>query len=1015
MIDRTTPTKIALKGSVAGLTLLSAFSAQAQNATPAAAPPAATSAGEATAEAIVVTGTLIRNPNLQSSSPILVTGAEEIRLKQSNTAEELLRTIPGIVPSIGSAVNNGNGGASTLDLRGLGPSRNLVLVDGNRITGYDSRGVVDTNIIPLALISRVESLTGGASTTYGADAIAGVANFVTNKNFSGVEITGSEQITERGDGNYYRTDLTIGGNFDGGKGNAVLSIGYQHADPIYQGARDFSLFQVDTFSGNLGGSGTTVPSRFSIFDPTIPNPSPLPPGRTVTRQLNPNQTALVPTYATFNFNPYNIFQTPFERFNVFASAHYDISDKIEIYSRAIFSKNTVDTIIAPSGSFGSSVTIPYSNPYLPRSVALQFCNGVRTNGVSTPLTVAQCDAARAATSPTDPNYRTFTANLSRRFVEAPGRTSDYVTNYFDYRAGIKGEFNSKISWDLNGSYGESDQTQNIDNYVLTSRLRQALLATNTTSCLDTSNNCVPVNVFGPAGSITPAQANFVIAPSTVSQRSTLVQVRGIVNADTGFVSPFATDAINIAAGAEYRRYSYRQRPDFLASQAGQLGGAGGATLPVQGAYSVEEGFAELAIPLVQNQPFVESLTFETGVRQSHYDVDAVGSPSYDTTTYKFQGTWALVRDFRIRGGYSQSVRAPNIGELFTPVNTVLTNLAVDPCAGNAPLNNANLRAICIAQGAPASAIGGINNPTAGQANTTTGGNPQLGPETSRSFTVGFLTQPRYVQGLSIGVDYYSIAVSGAITTPSSGNIISGCFTGNYTPASVNNPNCALIRRNPVSGQLDGDPATTPGLLTALTNSGRIFTNGLDFTANYRRNIGPVKLTLDFVGNYTFHNKFLAQPGASIDNPNRDCVGFYSANCASIQPQFQWNQRTTFNFENLDLSVLWRHIDSNNYEFGAGAPCGSPGNATAADDAISGNSCAGKQFSHIKPYDYFDLTLKVAVGPHLDFNFGVDNLFDRQPPVVGGTAGSTAYNSGNTYPSTYDAQGRKLKFSARLKF
>ena len=186
----------------------------------------APAAGETT---IVVTGSLISNPNLTRSAPVNVTSADEIELLQSNVAEEILREIPGIVPSVGSAVNNGNGGASFVDLRGLGTNRNLVLIDGGRVVPAGLAGVFDLNNIPLALVERVEVLTGGASTTYGADAISGVVNFVMRRDFAGLEANAGYQITEKGDGGTFRADLTLGANFDDGRGNAVFGIGYQEA------------------------------------------------------------------------------------------------------------------------------------------------------------------------------------------------------------------------------------------------------------------------------------------------------------------------------------------------------------------------------------------------------------------------------------------------------------------------------------------------------------------------------------------------------------------------------------------------------------------------------------------------------------------------------------------------------------------------------------------------------------------------------------------------------------------
>ena len=224
---------------------------------------------DTTAGEIVVTGSLISNPNLEQSSPVNVTTADQIELKQSNVAEEVLRELPGVVANIGSAVNNGNGGASFVDLRGLGASRNIVLLDGNRIAPSGLLGRVDLNNIPLALVERVDSLTGAAVTTYGADAITGVVNFITKRDFAGFEATVSDQITEKGDGNFFRSDVTLGANFDDGRGNAVVSIGYQQSDPVYQGARNFSINQISSFTGGPAGSGTSFPSRFSGTRPLI--------------------------------------------------------------------------------------------------------------------------------------------------------------------------------------------------------------------------------------------------------------------------------------------------------------------------------------------------------------------------------------------------------------------------------------------------------------------------------------------------------------------------------------------------------------------------------------------------------------------------------------------------------------------------------------------------------------------------------------------------------------------------
>ncbi|HBQ92366.1 MAG TPA: TonB-dependent receptor, partial [Erythrobacter sp.] len=266
-------------------------------------------------EAIVVTGSRISNPNLELASPVSVVSSDDLELAQTNVAEEFLRELPSAVPSVGSAVNNGNGGSSFVNLRGIGSTRNLVLLDGRRFTPADTTGRVDLNNIPLAVIERTEILTGGASTTYGADAIGGVVNFVTKTDFEGLEATASQQITEEGDGNVFRADVTLGANFDDGRGNAVLSIGYQNQDAVYQGDRGFSLFNIGSFSGNPSGSSNAIPA-------VIVGPTPEGFG-----QLTDDGQGYVDGVfdRPFNYNPFNIFLTPFERFNVYGSANYEVS------------------------------------------------------------------------------------------------------------------------------------------------------------------------------------------------------------------------------------------------------------------------------------------------------------------------------------------------------------------------------------------------------------------------------------------------------------------------------------------------------------------------------------------------------------------------------------------------------------------------------------------------------------------------------------------------------------------
>ena len=947
---------------------------------------------------VVVTGTLITNPNLISSSPVSVIGESEIQLRNEGNAEELIRDLPGVVPGIGSSTNNGNGGFATVDLRGLGAQRNLVLLDGNRLVVANQSGTVDLNSVPVALIQRTEVLTGGASTTYGADAVSGVVNFITRKDFAGVELAVGNSITERGDGHSFRADLTLGVNFDDGRGNAVLSLGYQEADPVYQGSRDISVFEVGGVNGRASGSSaTSVPTTIAI------RPNALPGTNAVRNQLNPASTLLVPEYSGFNFNPYNIFQTPYKRHNIYAAANYEVSDMVEVYARGMFSRNVVSTIIAPSGIFGEALTIRGDNPYLPAGVRDQLCTSA---GIAL--------GAACNTNTAIPMLEVY-----RRTTELGPRVSEYTTTMFDYRAGAKFKFSESIALDVSAGYGESDLVQIQSGYVLRSRVQQALNATNTTSCIVTTNNCVPLNLFGPQGSITPEQAAFLAGSSTITIKNKLSQARALLTGDFG-ANLWADEAIGFAIGAEYRKYEYARLPDNFAAVPGELGGAGGAILPFVGGYDVKEAYGELIAPIVADAPFFHSLTAEAGIRYSSYSVDAPGNPSFETTTWKAGLSWEPVESLKLRGNYQRAVRAPNVDELFRPVATQLTNLAVDPCQGTAPVGNSNLTLACLNQGA--AAVGAIPAPTAGQINFTGGGSPTIQPETADTFTVGAIFRPTFVPGLTVSVDYYNIKVNDAITRQTPDDALAACFGSNpatITAAQANSTACRIIRRNPATGSLSGSPATTFGLSLPLTNLGRLATDGIDVAINYQRQFGDVGLNLNFTGNWTNHLRFRASPTSL----NRECVGYYSVNCGpsnaasggQIQPKFSFQQRTTLSFGPADVSLLWRYIHPVRYEPGlppifSGTITGAPG--PAASSPLVGRT---ENFNHIEAYHYFDLTTRFEVNEHLDLVFGVTNLFDREAPITGSTIGATGANSGNTFPSTYDTLGRRFQASAKIRF
>ena len=936
---------------------------------------------------IIVTGTRISNPNLELASPVAVVSQEEFELQGAVVVEDVLREVPGIVPNVGGNVNNGNGGSTFLDLRGIGSQRNLTLLNGTRIVPATFDGPTNVDVIPIAMLERTDVLTGGAGATYGADAISGVVNFITRSNFEGAEISATNQITELGDGLTQRIDLTVGGNFEDGRGNATLSIGYTNREAVFQGDRDFGEFNISSFSGRAGGSSTTVPSVITV-----------PGTNSGTRIISPDGQSLIPYVGSrdsFNFNPFNLFQLPLEQYRMFGTARFEVSDGLELFGEGLFVQSTTETIVAPTGTFRNVIDTPLSNPFLPAGIRNQICGfdaNAELPGVQPLFTPAECNAAAVATNPNDPNYREVALDYGRRFVEFGTRNTEYKTQLFQLKAGVRGELFDNFGWEIFGAYGESQNLNRVTGYGSLSRLEQSVRATNPNECLDPSGGCVPINLFGPLGSITQANQDFIDVATTGAVNTSLSQVQAFIEGD--LFSLFGNaDPIAIAAGAEYRDYTASSTSDLLSQTPGEVLGAGAANPDFFGGYDVYEFFGEVAIPVLSDLSFARELTIEAGARFSEY------STTGGEFTWKAGATFTPVDGFQVRGGYQRVTRAPNIGELFEPNTTGLDNFASDPCTGAAPVNNAALRATCLAQGAPASSIGSIIVDPAGQVNVTFGGNPDLDAENAYTWTLGMVFQPDIVPGFSATVDYYNIVLRDAITEPNIGDVFDACFgpgaTGNGSP---NDPACTSIRRNPATGNLFGSVATTPGLPLLSTNQGRIFTDGIDLVLNYTTEFDTFGLDLNFAGNWTNNHEFKANQDAPGNS--RECVGFYSINCSlsgSIIPEFSFNQRTTVHVDPFSLSLNWRFIDGVEYE-----------------PTPEGNDFL-EEFTTIGAEHYFDLSLRARIMETASFIFTVSNLTDNKPKIVGSNIGATAFNSGNIYPSTYDALGRRYAVTVNLGF
>lgn len=930
------------------------------------------------ADAIVVTGSRITNPNLQLSSPVTFVSEDDIAFQQPVSIEQVLRQLPSAVPSIGAQTNNGSNGSARINLRGLGENRNVVLLNGRRVTPRDTDAVVDLNVIPVTLLQRVDVLTGGASTVYGADAIAGVVNFITRDNFEGIDARFAQGVTERGDGQNFRADLTMGASFADGRGNAVLSFGYVKTKPVLQGDRDFSLVSLSSVTGREEGSPTAVPASISF--PFI--------GR-----VTPGGEFATGAQNNFNFNPINLFQTPQDLYSIYTQADYQITDDIEAYAEGMYSKSIVELNLAQSGSFGNTVTTPLNSPFLSAQQRTFLCSsavGVTGSGIPGG---ADCGAAIAAGTPVN-------VAVLRRFTEAGPRINRFETDMFNITAGLRGGLTETVNWDIHGTYGRSNATDVREGWGLLSRLRQGVAGCPTGSAA----GCVPFNLFGQEGSITPDMFAFIDVPTRSFRDTTFLNVSGTIDGDVGFSSPFAETPIGFALGAEYRRYTAGSEGDGLSRVPGEVLGAGAAALPLRGEFDSKEFFLEAVAPLVEDKPFFHNLTLEAGVRYADYST--VGG----TWTWKAGGSWSPIADIKFRGVYTQAIRAPNIAELFQPQVTGLTGRTSDPCQGTlaaVTARGANFPDLCRGQlalvGAPTSLLGNIPGPAAGQIQQTTGGNPDLEAEQARTLTVGVVVTPDLLSNFSFSVDYFRIKVTDAITTPTQGDIIDGCFQPTPVPGT-----CAQTRRNPLDGSLSGPATNTFGPFLGLSNLGTIETSGVDFALNAAQDFDFGQISLGVNATYTIENLFQATP-RSI---NRECVGFFSVNCGNPRPEFSANTRLTYTTPSrgTDVSLFWRYLSAVEVEPAAPNPQLPVGTPTTGGPVTFLDA-----FRDISAFNYFDLALRQSVMDNLTLTMTVNNLFDRDPPIVGAQAGGAGPNSGNTFPAVFDPLGRRFVLGVQFAF
>ena len=966
---------------------------------------AATAAPNDQLQEVVVTGSRISVPNEASISPVTFISSAEIQQTGVTRVEDLLNSLPQVFAGQGGNISNASTGTATVNLRGLNDKRTLVLVNGFRLgPGDPADQSSDVNMIPAEMIDSIEVLTGGASSVYGADAVAGVVNFKLNDHFEGVKLVADGGIYQHHNDNPDGVQQAITGsgfqqapgsvntgaqkaltfiaglNSSDGNGNATVYASYRNIAAVLQSKYDYSACTLGSgfvggSSANGGkffcaGSSTAYPGRFTAVDV---NGLPLPAGQ-VENTLGPNGT-LVPFTAAneYNFGALNYYQRPDQRYTAGAFMHYEFNEHATVYSHTMFMDDTSVAQIAPSGIFVDLRTFNCANPFLSTAELNTWCAGNTAN--------------------------TTTLLIGRRNVEGGPRSQDFEHEDFHQVLGIKGKINDAFDYDVSWQYSSVNAPVANNNFF------NKISETNALNVIQTASGpqcivgppCVPYNIFNLSQPPSQAAIAYLEIPAqnqgSVHQTAVDINLTGDFG-KYGLQSPLAGEGLKVNVGAEYRDVNSAQLTD-AAEQSNNLDGAGGPAPPVIGGVISREGFLEARMPLIEDKPFARSLNVETGYRYSSYDL------GFSTNTYKLGVDWSPVHDVRLRGSFARAVRAPNIVELFTPSTIALDgSINSDPCSGAHPVASA---AACANTGVTAAQYGKVQADPAGQYNGITGGNSKLKPETALTTSFGIGWTPSFIPGFRAQIDYYNIKIEGVIQSLGAANILQQCLQADQL--------CNDVHRDQF-GSLwiinDGTLANSAYIIDPFVNGGSELERGVDVDMSYAFDIGSLgKIRSGLVGTYI--NSYFVEPLPNDPASAYQCVGLYGATCSSAFtgagiPVFRWRHtlRTTWStpWSGLDVSLAWRYFSGVKTE----------GLSTNPNIGIIGGTIANGAISNtdafISSFNYIDLTAAVKLGDKLTLRLGVNNVFDKDPPIIGAsTLPGPPSGNGNTFPQAYDALGR----------
>ena len=964
------------------------------------------------AQDVVVTGTRITRPNNRSAAPIVTTTAFDIAAQGATTIEEVVNRLPQV--QVNSEQNfSDSEGRQRIKLRSLGYERTLMLIDGLRIGLPNS---VDVGIIPNALVERIDVLTGGASSVYGSDAVAGVVNFILKKNFEGIRIdanysffnhdNAANAVTDAArragfnspngltnDGGRSDISLAAGTNLFDGRVNFTSFINYRQSNLVKLGDRSYSICEVLQ-------SSNTAPLGCSRASYTPAGTIIVRPGTSTALQLvnNPNGNG---TFIPINSgpsgssaNPYDDFasQRAFERVNVGGFLTAEITDQIELYANALFYRDkSYNTQLNRTLSYSAFGNDPYrvncDNPFLSASQATTLCGA--NAGVAGQF------------APLDVRYR---------FDGLPLTRQQFTNEGYRIVAGLRGKaLGDAWTYDVAGMISRAQLTTIDFPFAAPERVNRSLDVVNvggTPTCRSVVNGsdprCVPFNAFVPFNK-DQATNNYLYGGATggISKRiPRLMQFLGTISGDLGkygITSPLAEQGVAVALGAEYRDEMDRTDPNaiFIENNGGEA---------VRVTQNILEANVEVQAPLVENQSWTRLLQVNGGYRLSKYN-----RLDNRFTTWKVEGLWSPVEDITFRASYNKAQAAPGVGAAAGAANVFWNQgFYADPCAPRVDPNNptgprlapAFSQAQCANTGLPANLYGSTTLICPNDACTVREGGFNLTPETAYTKTFGVVLRPRFIPGLVVSVDRWLIDLEDQLVFLQPQDIINECLNTGLDYF------CRGIVRNPGTGTLSSSPATRPAtgwVARGSSNGYKEQSYGWDFQGQYNVGLGGAGLLdVSFNGTLMTRNGGQASPNAV----RRNCTGYFGSGCGESLPRWAHQMRVTwFAPERVaNVSVNWRHRGAMPTTFYAPADTGIP----AQDE-----SQRRDQYPGIGAYNWIDVALGFDISKRMAFRIAANNLFDRDPPLVPDSRARIGLLRGNTIMG-YDLLGRQIVAGVSLK-